>query len=124
MVFGIIVIVSADFQTGTGKDTVVVRPGRVAYPDTFCAGLFSNEISRDTQRTSAARRLCGTGAFGGDDVTVITKQQCLSYCSEFRDPGNRQVVFRGFIIQQILFRFFNAAQYRCFTGFIFINTNT
>jgi hypothetical protein len=89
---------------------------------------FTRCFSPGNQRQRAGHRyrpgLRGAGAFIGDNRAAFTEQQLLGAATKFRNTIDAEVVFGGFIFQQILLCFFNAGQYRSFTGFIFINTNT
>jgi hypothetical protein len=68
--------------------------------------------------------LRGAGAFIIDNCASFTEQQLLGAATKFRNTIDTQIVFSGFIFQQILLCFFNAGQDRCFTRFIFVNTNS
>ena len=123
MVGRIVIGIFANFQTCGIKDAFVVRPARVAYPDAFYCGVLRQEVSGNAQGAGAARGLGGTCALIADDGASFTEQQFLGAATKFRNTVDTQIVFCGFIFQQILFCFFNAGQDRGFTRFIFVNTN-
>ena len=120
----VVVGVFTHFQTRRVKYALVVRPAWIAYPDTLHRGVFRKEIRRHAQRAGTARGLCRTGTFVTHNCTAFTEQQLLGAATKFRDTINTEVVFGGFVFQQILLSFLNAGQYRSFAGFIFIYTNT
>ena len=124
MVCRIVVSVFAHFQTCRVKDALVVRPAWVAHPDTLNRGVFRKEIRRHTQCAGTAWCLCCTRTFVTHNCATFTEQQLLRAATKFRNTINTEVVFGGFIFQQILLSFLYAGQYRGFAGFIFIYTNT
>lgn len=106
VVGGIVVSVFAYFQPGSAENAFMVRPAWVAYPYSFYVGVFGKEISRYAQAAGAARGLGGAGALIVDNCASFTKQQLLSAATKLRNTINTEVVFGGFIFQQILLGFF------------------
>ena len=120
----VVVSIFTYFQTRRVKDALVVWPAWVAHPYALNRGVFRKEIRRHAQRAGTARGLCCASTFAAHNFAAFTEQQFLSTATKFRDTINTEVVFGGFVFQQILFSFFNAGQDRGFAGFIFIYTNT
>ena len=120
----VVVSIFAYFQACRVEYALVVWPAWVAHPDTLNRGVFRKEIRRDAQRAGTARGLCCTRTLVAHNCTAFAEQQFLSATTKFRDTINTEVIFGGFIFQQILLSFFNAGQHRGFAGFIFIYTNT
>ncbi|MNT35254.1 hypothetical protein D3C72_1712750 [compost metagenome] len=101
----------------------MVRPAWVADPDAFSAGLVGDEVSCHTQAAGATRRLRGARTLVGNDWALFAEQQLLRAVGESGDALNAEIVFGGFIFQQILLSFFNAGQDRSFAGFVFVDAN-
>jgi hypothetical protein len=119
----VVVGIFAHFQPGGIKHAFMVRPARVAYPHAFNVGVLRQEVSGDAQAPvppGSAR----CGRVYRDNCASFTEQQLLGAATKFRNTIDAQIVFSGFIFQQILLCFFNAGQDRCFTRFIFVNTNS
>ena len=123
VIFRIIISVFTNFQTCRVKDALMVRPAWVAHPHSLNAGIFCQEIGSYALCASAPRSLCRASTFVIDQGATFTKQQLLSAATKFRDAVNAEVIFGGFIFEQILFSLFHAGQYRGFARLIFIDTN-
>jgi hypothetical protein len=117
----VVVGIFTHFQTRRVKHALVVRPAWVAYPHAFHEVFFARKSA--ATRSAVPPGLRGAGVYRHNRA-AFTEQQLLGAATKFRNTIDTEVVFGGFIFQQILLCFFNAGQYRSFTGFIFINTNT
>ena len=120
----VVVGVFTHFQTRRIKHALMVRPAWIAYPHTLHRSVFRQEICRHAQCAGTAWGLRRAGAFFAHNGAAFAEQQLLGAATKFRDTINTEVVFGGFVFQQILLSFFDAGQYRSFAGFIFIYTNT
>jgi hypothetical protein len=99
------------------KHIFMVRPAWVADPDAFSAGLVGDEVSCHTQAAGAPGGLRGARTLVGNDWTLFAEQQLLRAVGESGDALNAEIVFGGFIFQQILLSFFHAGQHRRFGRF-------
>lgn len=106
VVGGIIISIFAHFQPGGAENAFMVWPAWIAYPYPFNVGVFGKEISRNAQAAGTAWGLGGAGALIVDNCASFTEQQLLSAATKLRNTINTEVVFGGFIFQQILLGFF------------------
>lgn len=123
VIFCIIISVFMNFQICRVKDVFMVWLVWVVYLYMFNVGIFCQEIGSYVQCVSVFWSLCCVSMFVIDQGVIFIKQQFLSAVIKFRDVVNVEVIFGGFIFEQILFSFFYVGQYWGFVCFIFIDIN-
>lgn len=123
VIFRIIISVFMNFQICRVKDVFMVWLVWVVYLYMFNVGIFCQEIGSYVQCVSVFWSLCCVSMFVIDQGVIFIKQQFLSVVIKFRDVVNVEVIFGGFIFEQILFSFFYVGQYWGFVCFIFIDIN-
>ena len=119
----VVVGIGPHLDSGGLEDSGMVRPGRVAEPETRLGEELVNEIRGHPQGPGAPGSLGGDGALAGDHLVAASEEEMLYCGGKLGGPFDGRIVLGSLVLEEALLGLLDCGENRRVALSVFVDAD-